>query len=595
MTRHSGVILRFEYGFLAGSKWDFEHHFFPPVNFPNWAVQRLFDGHGSPPGMDPIPRHIVENRSIAGFWRDATFGLTELDFELFPPEGHPVPMLQVSQTDDSGTVIDAALTAAGSAIKDAHVVVVWMYPPPGAFAGAKPNAVLNQDAWHGGFSHEIGHALGMEHPFGPGGVYHDPYCVMGLGGASRMLSPDPAFDSLPLKKDPAFWLGPCLPSAANLFKTWESDLLQNKMVVPGQWGEPFEVDLVALSEAHFGDSILATVDVGHDFDRNPRRTWAQNGTYMAEYRTATGWDANVVPAIVVHSRDIRPFPVVVKYDFLHKNPFHYGENRPVYFEGSIPQPFDTVYVSPNERFAAEVLDVSADNRTAKVRFGLQNQLRYRAELSVVSRNVTGDQVLDTGTKTITPDEDSLLCQAGNYAYTQFDEAEEVTVKLHLTGFAVSSAQWFLTWGNYQSIPVSQGQTTLDTAPGYLHSSAEYVDVSLRGDVLMLRTRLAMPGTDGKLHRKLRNGVTITVTAQQPRPSGFVIRRRANLTFLFASERTDLEDRYREDVDLCYFLRTFRGIDKGTVQPPWIDPSDPLWHRKLGERLIELGRLPGGIL
>ena len=29
------------------------------------------------------------------------------------------------------------------------------------------------------FQHELGHLLGFEHPFGPGGVYDDPYCVMG--------------------------------------------------------------------------------------------------------------------------------------------------------------------------------------------------------------------------------------------------------------------------------------------------------------------------------------------------------------------------------------------------------------------------------
>jgi hypothetical protein len=222
-------------------------------------------------------------------------------------------------------------------------------------------------------------------------------------------------------------------------------------------------------------------------------------------------------------------------------------------------------------------------------------MTYQADLHLMSRTLLGDQVLETGTKTITPEQDPLLCQEGTYAFTRLDQAEEVTVELHLSGFSLGTANWALAWGPYDYTPLSQGDTTFESRSFFHRSAPEYLDVSLHGDVLVMRSRLAVPDVNGKLWPKRANQVDISVAVEQAQPSGSVIGRRADLTVWLATERTDLDDQYKHDVDFCYFLRTFRGIDKAKDQPPWIDPSDPLWRRRLGEELVELGRLPREIL
>jgi hypothetical protein len=222
-------------------------------------------------------------------------------------------------------------------------------------------------------------------------------------------------------------------------------------------------------------------------------------------------------------------------------------------------------------------------------------MTYMADLHLISRTVLQEQVLETGTKTITPEQDPLLCQEGTYGYTRLDQAEELTVELHLGGFPVGNANWTLAWGGYDSTPLNQGDTTFEYRSFFHRGVTEYLDVSLHGDVLVMRSRLTTPDANGRLWHKVANEVDISITVEEPQSSGFVIQRRADLTVWLATERTDLDDQYKHDVDFCYFLRTFRGIDKGKNQPPWLDPSDPLWRLKLGEELVELGRLPREIL
>jgi hypothetical protein len=581
------AVLLYEWGTLAGSRWDLNHHIYQPPSWPRWAVQRILDGRGDPPGIDEQRSSLVTARSVAGFWADCTFGFTDLEFDIFPGEGQEVPTLQASQADGRGTVVTQALAQSSAA---GYVgAVVWVYPPPSdAGSAGGGNVLFDQNGSHYFYCHEIGHSLGMSHPFGPHGVYHDPYCVMGSPSGFQ-LTPDPAYDALTVPH--GFWGAPCMPSAANMFRTprWEHEFADHKMVEAQEWGTPYEVELVALSEAQRGDKILVAVDIGRDFDTNPRRDWPQSGTYFAEYRTATGWDAGVEPAIVIHSRDIRPLPVVVKSGFLDKPSFHYGEVRPVYFEGTVPRPFDSVYVSPNGRFALEVLDISADKRVAKVRIGLPKQLKYQCELQEVSRRVIAEQVIETGTKTITPDQDPLLCQQGTYGYTRFDQAEEITIRLVLTGFPITSAQWRTSWN--ADLPLAAGDTTLHA--GITGHPAEDLDLSLRDDLLSVRTRLAQPDRYGHIQAKRVNRLEVMVGVEEVQPSGFLLRRSASLSVRLGTERTDLELRYRDDVNLCYFLRNLRGIDKLTDQPPWLDPSDPLSLIRLREDLVERGRLPRG--
>jgi hypothetical protein len=228
-----------------------------------------------------------------------------------------------------------------------------------------------------------------------------------------------------------------------------------------------------------------------------------------------------------------------------------------------------------------------------VRTGLQDELPYGIVLLPKYRQLIAEQVLETGTKTITPEDDPLLCEAGTYGFTRIDQAEEVAIELGLWGFPPDSVRWELGWWT-DPVSISEGDVTLSIHPSYVHRErTEVLDVSLHSGTLILRSHLATPDKTGVTHAKVARSVDISVTAQLTQPSGFVLQRRFDLTVSLETERTDLDARYQEDVNFCYFLRTMRGIDEGTQQPPWIDPSDPMWRRNLGEELVRAGRLPSG--
>jgi hypothetical protein len=106
---------------------------------------------------------------------------------------------------------------------------------------------------------------------------------------------------------------------------------------------------VALSRAAFGDRVLLAVqDAG---------AW-----FLVEYRTDAGWDAGVKPGVVVHSLASR------------ENPPNFGEDRPVWFERAIYAPWTDVYRAPDGDWALQVLAVSPDGRTARIRSCPPDQL-----------------------------------------------------------------------------------------------------------------------------------------------------------------------------------------------------------------------------
>jgi hypothetical protein len=236
-----------------------------------------------------------------------------------------------SQTEGRGSVIPKARTqaeASGIALDTLRGVSVWIYPPPSDAGAHGHDSLFDKNGWHGFYCHELGHMLGMDHPMGPAGVYDDPYCVMGNAVWNRALPADPDFAALPVPS--GFWMGPRMASAANMYRVWEKESAGQGMVQTGYSNQAFQTDLVGLSEASRGERILVAVSV-------------QPGTYFAEYRTATRWDSDITPAVVIHSRDIRPNPLIRKDD---GSMVPAGEVRPVFYEGAILQPFDEVYRSP---------------------------------------------------------------------------------------------------------------------------------------------------------------------------------------------------------------------------------------------------------
>jgi hypothetical protein len=138
--------------------------------------------------------------------------------------------------------------------------------------------------------------------------------------------------------------------------------------------------------------------------------------------------------------------------------------------------------------------------------------------------------------------------------------------------------------------IGQGDTTMHHR--IMFRWDYYFDLSLHGDELAIRTRLAQPDKLGRIEKKPDFELAVRVLAEDPPlASGFVIRRGYTLQLPVDGERVEHDSRYRDDVNYCYFLKTVHEIEKGTQQPPWMDPSDPFWRRRLGQELMDRGRLP----
>jgi hypothetical protein len=369
-----------------------------------------------------------------------SFGLVDLEFSIAPTSGSRPAM--GGNTNSRGDAIGwAKAHPPVGAPQQRDGVVVWFYPPP-TNAGASGNdSLLDQNGWHGMYCHEVGHMLGMDHPMGPQGVYDDWYCIMGNAVNNQVLHSDPALDGLPLSA--GFWNTGCMASGANVFRVWGDELTNHGMVEAHERGDTFETELVALSEAELGEKILLTFEalpVGRigratDPDREP-------GTYLVEYRIPTQWDSAVAPAVVVHSRDIRPNPLI---NDGQGNLVPAGEVRPVFFEAAIPDPYDSVYVAPNGPFAFEVVDMSPDRKRVKLHVGEPESLHYGPALAEVARFVTGSQVLKTGTVGLTPQSDPLLCDPGTYSYTDYDQSEEIILRAEPGAWPQDSLRWDVSW------------------------------------------------------------------------------------------------------------------------------------------------------
>jgi hypothetical protein len=296
--------------------------------------------------------------SIAGFWRDATLGLLELTFDLYPKEGPPLTLKAKRNSVRTGEPDQKALEAADAyfqsltppiAIDSFDGIIYWVDPPTGDWGaidcppegkGRSQRALLDQMLAHHTYAHEIGHVAGYQHAYGASNlsdpVYKDDYCVMGNDNQGYCTLPVLGdIDRLP--HHPELWLGTRLASAANSYRC-HSGFRVSPMIRHAAAGVEQMVRLFALSEAEFGQPVLLTISSG-------------SATFTVEFRANTGWDSGVAAAVVVHSLDYRQVP----------SPF--TEVRPPWYEGSVSAPWSGSYRSPDKRFTLNVLDVAADGKS----------------------------------------------------------------------------------------------------------------------------------------------------------------------------------------------------------------------------------------
>jgi hypothetical protein len=261
--------------------------------------------------------------------------------------------------DKRGDMVAACRQAAqddGVQLGNYDHVIAFVHAPP-SNAGADSvggNAVFDQGGSIPFFQHELGHVLGFEHAFGPtcgdflsGYAYHDDYCVMGFTGPqSHPLSTPLAYTKVTILGG-GFWQSERRPAAASLYRWMEDALKSETGFLRTDLSMPVVMRLVALSEARLHDPILVIAKT-------------KLGDILIEYRVATGDDAGVAAAVVVHSLGRR------------RTMENESEDRPAWFEATVPAVngkvasaagdlrVKIVTVHPNNRIAIEIDRPPAD-------------------------------------------------------------------------------------------------------------------------------------------------------------------------------------------------------------------------------------------
>ncbi len=287
-------------------------------------------GIGSLPwSHDLINEVFVTNTdSVRNYWRRATSGLVEPQFDIVTGIFHPFDEYGQAEAQGRGGR-NRTLDAARAFLSDNdisiagydHLIAVVPNTPTDAGATGPDIAFDLAGASLPFLQHEIGHTLGFQHSFGPfqpdqyGSLYKDPYDVMGLtdGNFTRYLA-EPARFAGQVRNGPAFWRSERRLSAASLWRHSENYKLSGRVEqVLGPLGG--SVELHGLSaDSPRPITQLAVVN-------RPRHADQQ---ITVEYRPQLGDDDAVTSAVVIHSFGA------------HDVGAGRGEVRPAWFEAAIP-------------------------------------------------------------------------------------------------------------------------------------------------------------------------------------------------------------------------------------------------------------------
>jgi hypothetical protein len=287
--------------------------------------------------------------SLRDYWLRSTFGLLQFEFDF--SIAHWWRFGDFDQTSTSGNrfgiITDARqiVEAETPGILDRFdQIIAFVHAPPsnaGAWSLAS-SAVLDQNAIIPFYQHELGHMLGFEHAYGPfipppntfGSVYNDPYDVMGYTGPqSHSIPTPPEFANIASYPGNNLWQSERRPSAAGLYRhfTGTSQFVQSGWVEHATIGQ--RVWVASLSEATTAIPVIAVVSVGNS-----------GQVVTAEYRTATGDDAGVTPAVVIHTIGVRQVPA------------GNGEVNPPWFEGTMSPVIGATFETAGVHF--EVMTVA---------------------------------------------------------------------------------------------------------------------------------------------------------------------------------------------------------------------------------------------
>jgi hypothetical protein len=278
--------------------------------------------------------------SLRDYWLRSSLGLFQFEFDLsiahwwrFGDHSHAelgsnragilAAARQVVEQDNS------------TSLSGFDQVIAFVHAPPSNAGAVQGGAVFDQGGSMPFFQHELGHVLGFQHSFGPfipppnqfGSLYNDPYCVMGYTGEQAHSIPVPAeFAQTPFFDPTSFWRSERRPAAASLYRRFSgtTEFVSSGWVTKVVAGA--RVWVAALSEVTNTVPVLAVLPV-------PGQPEA---SLTIEYRTASGDDTGITPAVVIHSIGV------------HDVGAGRGETNPTWFEGT---------VSPSVGSSLEVLGI----------------------------------------------------------------------------------------------------------------------------------------------------------------------------------------------------------------------------------------------
>lgn len=265
-------------------------------------------GAGILPWSHDLLNEVFVNHeySIRNYWRRATFGLVDLQFDIVT---HIYcPFEEFSQADANGRGgRDRTVEAARQYLRDNdisidgydHLIAVVPNTPTDAGATGQGGDIAFDlaGATLPFLQHEVGHTLGFQHAFGPfipppdvyGSLYNDAYCVMGYTGQQAHSAQEPPqFAGL----TPAdFWISERRISGASLWRHSEAFRLSGRAThVLDPLGGHVQIFGLCSNDARPMSQVAVVPRPRH-----------QGQYVIAEYRPALGDDFGVTPQVVVHS------------------------------------------------------------------------------------------------------------------------------------------------------------------------------------------------------------------------------------------------------------------------------------------------------
>lgn len=404
-------------------------------------------------------------------------------------------------------------------------------------------------------SHEIGHAIGLNHSYGDPkfksdtwsqpGEYGHPWCIMsarsygGFGGSYYPASP---IDG----RSEYTGLGPSVNVATALGRTW--------------------VDAASYDLAHaqlLEFDLRSRSWLGHNGQLPPQalEVRAIDGkTYVLEYREATGWDQGQGKSYLIVNAGKGS-----SGDLAHPNTFS------ATFVGEIGVPI--VFGGPGSvfngyGFGVEVLDRSADAHTLHIRIRPGRTDVTELDL-VLNQHTLSTEVVETGETTWAPGE--KLCVEGTWPYRKVARSQEAVLDAtYALARAPITAAWTIDGhalaGTNGSVLLKGKQVHVANAKLANQIEARFVSVRYEIEPLATGSRLHLFNNPEDETYSLDVGVTISTAVGSASDEAFA--RFTGLEYVYPPA-------FYDEMQKC--IDRFKDIAQRYVRYKVVLPPD-LWKR-----------------